>query len=64
MANSKEKFFWNCTWSGSGWCEWFPQELKPLRREVPGVPDEARQKGKGEVMNPLFLPFCTRYVGI
>ena len=35
-----------------------------LRRDVPGVPDEARQKGKGEVMNPLFLPFCTRYVGI
>lgn len=36
MSNPKIKFCRNCTWSGSGWCEWFQQELKPCARKCLG----------------------------
>ena len=29
MRNTKIKYCRNCVWSGSGWCEWYQQELKP-----------------------------------
>jgi len=46
--NQKEvKYYRNCVWSRSGWCEWYQQELKPCAGWCLGFLTKNIKKKKG-----------------